>query len=160
MLTGAGIERVVHPLGLVAGEAWYLVFEADGKVGHRRAEELANAEWLEDSFPYPRDFDLGAFWRGVCAQAGIRSERFQTLVQIDRAALPLIQHAFGSQAQSLSDQQDGGDRPRLALSFESFEAARRDLLGWGGAVEVLEPESLRLSLADYASQILARYGEG
>jgi predicted DNA-binding transcriptional regulator YafY len=98
MLTGAGIERVVHPLGLVAKEgAWYLVFEADGKVGYRRAEELANAEWLEDSFPYPRDFDLGAFWQGVCAQAGIRSERFQTLVQIDRAALPLIQHAFGSQ---------------------------------------------------------------
>jgi len=45
----------------------------------------------------------------------------------------------------------------LTLPFESLEAARSRLLGWGGAVEVLEPEALRRSVADFAEQIVARY---
>jgi predicted DNA-binding transcriptional regulator YafY len=161
ILTGAEIERVVNPLGLVAKEgAWYLVFEANGKVGHRRAEDLANAEWLEATFPYPQSFDLVAYWQEVCARAGTRQERFQTMLLVDQAALPVIRYVLRSPDLYMSDQQDGGGLVHLELSFESFEAARRVLLSLGGAVEVLEPEALRLSLADYARQILARYAEG
>ncbi|MBN1584095.1 MAG: WYL domain-containing protein [Anaerolineae bacterium] len=45
----------------------------------------------------------------------------------------------------------------LELPFESLEAARAQLLSFGGAVEVVEPEPLRLSIIDYANQILERY---
>jgi predicted DNA-binding transcriptional regulator YafY len=160
MLTGAEIERVVHPLGLVAKEgAWYLVFDANGKVLFRRAEELTNLRWMEDIFPYPKDFDLETFWQAVCAQVEASSEGFRVLVQVDPAALPRLRHSSGTIHISANGAQDGRGWMRLALSFESFEAARRDLLAWGGAVEVLEPVALRLSLADYARQILARYTE-
>jgi predicted DNA-binding transcriptional regulator YafY len=109
--------------------------------------------------PYPQEFDLEAYWQEECAQIGNRSGRFQVLVLVEQAILPLIKHRAGSLDPQGSKLQEAGGRMCLALSFESFEAARRELLGWGGAVEVLEPESLRLSLADYARQVLARYGE-
>jgi predicted DNA-binding transcriptional regulator YafY len=45
----------------------------------------------------------------------------------------------------------------LDLPFESFITARTRLLGLGRAVEVLEPESLRKSLIDFAEQIVGFY---
>jgi predicted DNA-binding transcriptional regulator YafY len=46
---------------------------------------------------------------------------------------------------------------RLELKFESFEEARSQLLAYGRAVEVLEPQALRLSLVDFAQQIVNFY---
>ena len=45
----------------------------------------------------------------------------------------------------------------LDLPFESFIVARSHLLGLGRAVEVLEPETLRRSLVDFAEQIVGFY---
>jgi hypothetical protein len=45
----------------------------------------------------------------------------------------------------------------VQLAFESLEAARARLLGFGGAVEALEPYALRRSILDYAEQIAALY---
>ena len=45
----------------------------------------------------------------------------------------------------------------LEISFESLEAARQRLLGFGGAIEVLAPGALRKSLLDFASQTVALY---
>jgi hypothetical protein len=45
----------------------------------------------------------------------------------------------------------------MELPFDSLIAARTRLLGLGRAVEVLEPESLRKSLIDFAEQIVAFY---
>ena len=40
----------------------------------------------------------------------------------------------------------------LSLEYESFEEARRMVLGYGGAIEVLEPLALRRSVLDFATQ--------
>ena len=45
----------------------------------------------------------------------------------------------------------------LTLPFESLSAARARILGFGRAVEVLEPEALRKSVIDFAEQITAFY---
>ena len=45
------------------------------------------------------------------------------------------------------------------LAFESFEAARDRILGFGAAAEVLEPEALRRSIMDYAAQIVQLYAK-
>ena len=45
----------------------------------------------------------------------------------------------------------------LQLSFESFEAARDCLLGFGSGVEVIEPTALRKSVIDFARQTVALY---
>ena len=47
----------------------------------------------------------------------------------------------------------------IDILFDSLEGARKRLLAFGGAVEVLEPQALRLTMQDYAEQILSRYQE-
>ena len=58
-------------------------------------------------------------------------------------------------SKSISPDQDGW--VTLDLPFDSFVTARTRLLGLGRAVEVLEPESLRKSLIDFAEQIVGFY---
>ena len=50
-----------------------------------------------------------------------------------------------------------GARTLVQVGFESLEAARRVLLGLGGAAKVLEPKSLRDSVRDFAKQVLSVY---
>lgn len=45
----------------------------------------------------------------------------------------------------------------LELRFESLEAARDRLLGFGRGVEVLRPLALRQSILDFATQVVALY---
>jgi hypothetical protein len=43
------------------------------------------------------------------------------------------------------------------LIFDTFEDARENILAFGIAIEVLDPEPLRLSVIDYAKQIVGFY---
>jgi predicted DNA-binding transcriptional regulator YafY len=47
----------------------------------------------------------------------------------------------------------------LTLRFENFFIARERILSLGRAAEVLEPEALRLSVIDFAWQIVDFYQE-
>jgi predicted DNA-binding transcriptional regulator YafY len=47
----------------------------------------------------------------------------------------------------------------LPLYFESPLQARLHLLNLGSIVEVIQPQELRDSIADYASRIAALYGK-
>ena len=68
---------------------------------------------------------------------------------------------FGEEIRDKAAQNSAADPDgwvRLRLTFESFESARERILGFGRAIEVLEPEPLRKSVIDYAQQILLFYG--
>jgi predicted DNA-binding transcriptional regulator YafY len=66
---------------------------------------------------------------------------------------------FGEETREMAAREnaDSDGWVRLRLTFESFEAARERILGFGRAIEVLEPEPLRKSVIDYARQILDFY---
>ena len=67
---------------------------------------------------------------------------------VDEPALPLLRaHVAGAPNGSNG----------IELDFDSFEAARTTMLSLGGAVEVLSPEALRRSVADFAEQTRTRY---
>lgn len=62
----------------------------------------------------------------------------------------------------LSGDQDGAELDAdgwqtMTIHFETFEEARKQLLNFGGAVEVIEPQSLRRSVQDFAEQIVEVY---
>jgi predicted DNA-binding transcriptional regulator YafY len=57
-------------------------------------------------------------------------------------------------AQAVTDEQG---RVQIDVVFESLEEARARCLSLGCAVEVLMPEALRMSIIDYADQILRVY---
>jgi hypothetical protein len=52
---------------------------------------------------------------------------------------------------------DEGEWPTVTVLCDRLETARTKVLGLGGAVEVVAPEPLRLSVVDYARQIAGLY---
>jgi predicted DNA-binding transcriptional regulator YafY len=154
------LDHSVEPYGLVAkASRWHLVAAHEGRMRVYVVAQVAAAEILEDVFARSVGFDLPTFWRGWCAEV----ERYRsTFIAVVRASPELsadIERHFASRSTAAlaSAPRDGAGWVTMRLSFESLDEARGRLLALGGAVEVLEPASLRLSLADYAAQALARY---
>ena len=115
---------------------------------------------LPQSFERPADFDLAAFWQKWCADYENDRPRYEVRALVSpslAARLPrLLQE---NQPDVLNAppaaQRDGWQA--MTLTFENFETARTRILGFGGAIEVLEPLALRRSMADYAQQIRTLY---
>jgi predicted DNA-binding transcriptional regulator YafY len=156
---GVEVEQEVEPYGLVArGGVWNLVYCAHGSVRVRRLSDLLDARATDAAFERPPDFDLAAFWKAW------RAEHHRPVYSVSaRLApeavrfLPLYLGEAARQALTEAPAPDADGWLTLSLTFDSLEAARARLLALGGAVEVLKPEALRLSLADFGAQIAARH---
>jgi predicted DNA-binding transcriptional regulator YafY len=153
-------EQDAEPYGLVAkANVWYLVYGRGGNPHVTRVSQIVEADVLPDVFIRPADFDLQAFWEAWCAEYESQPP-FCARVRVAPEALPLLAEYVGDRARVELAQTrlpDADGWVTLDLPFESFVAARTCLLGLGRAVEVLEPESLRKSLIDFAEQIVGFY---
>jgi predicted DNA-binding transcriptional regulator YafY len=153
-------EQDAQPYGLVAkANVWYLVYGRGGTPHVTRVSQIVEAELTPEFFSRPPGFQLEAFWEGWCREYESQPP-FCARVRVSPDALPMLAEYVGERArgQIASRQMPDGDGwVTLDLPFESFVAARSRLLGLGRAVEVLEPESLRKSLVDFAEQIVLFY---
>lgn len=157
----ATFEQIIAPYGLVAkANIWYLVFARQGRVRARRVSRIISATILPQSFERPADFDLAAFWQKWCEDFEKDRPYYEVRVLVSpflAARLPQLlrenQPDFLNAPPAM--QRDGWQV--MTLTFESFETARTRILGYGGAIEVLEPLALRTSVADFARQIQKIY---
>ncbi len=153
-------EQVADPYGLVAkANIWYLVYGRGGTPHVTRVSQIAEAEIMSEVFSRPPEFQLEAFWESWCKEYESQPP-FQARVRVAAEALSFLGEYVGDRARSQitsSHVPDADGWVTLDLPFESFVAARSRLLGLGRAVEVLEPESLRRSLVDFAEQIVDFY---
>lgn len=154
------LELEVEPYGLVAkANVWYLVYGCGGTVKVMRVSQIVQACLMLERFTRPADFDLERFWESWCSEYESQPP-FCAKVRISPDALPRLGEYVGERARSALAQTHIPDEEgwiTLELPFESFIAARSSLLGLGRAVEVLEPDSLRRSVLDFAEQIVAFY---
>jgi predicted DNA-binding transcriptional regulator YafY len=153
--THAGtISAAVRPYGLVAASGtWHLVA---GRNQHTIVISLANmlsAETNAKRFDPPQDFHLESFWHDWVARKQLQRPAIAVKAYITESALPLI----GEKLESVQETVSGEAKIRAILCFETFEQARTWILGFGSSIEVVEPLSLRLSIVDYARQILSVY---
>ncbi len=160
----AEIEQTVDPYGLVvkAGE-WYLVFAHRDRIRARRVSEFMDVRLTGEPFTRPRDFVLEAFWKAWCAERAERQQQFHVRARIAPAARDWLAYYLGSRAREALAHAGPPDAQgwfTLDLTFDSLETARARLLPLGGAVEVLEPDALRLSIADFAAQVVRVYRAG
>ncbi len=150
---------VVDPYGLVTkAGVWYLVCAREGKIRVYRVSRVLDAQTLDDHFDRPEDFELADCWQAWCNEAEESRPCYPVKARVLVDLLPYLRRYFGDTVDDLNTEtgsQDGWIT--VNLPFETFEAARNRILGYGRAIEVMEPEALRLSVIDFASQIVDLY---
>jgi predicted DNA-binding transcriptional regulator YafY len=157
------VERLVEPYGLVAkAGVWYLVADRQEQFRAYRVSHILEAHLAPERFERRPDFDLAAFWETWSTEFEANRPYYPVVVRVSPGLIPLLPLYFGDPlreqiAQTAPPDADGWIT--VTLPFERFETARDRILGFGRAVEVLEPEALRLSVIDYAQQIVAFYRE-
>ncbi|MCP4416613.1 MAG: YafY family transcriptional regulator [Chloroflexi bacterium] len=157
----AQLAHVVNPYGLVAkANVWYLVGARDDHIRVYRVDAVLDAYIIDERFEHPSDFDLAAYWRAWCVEEETNRPSFPVTVRIAPDLIPSLTHHFGSQVQqliALASPPDDAGWVTITLPFERLEDARARILGFGRAIEVLEPETLRRSVLDFAHQIVSLY---
>ena len=160
------IERDVQPYALVAKAGmWYLVYRFSDQFHVRRVSDLLAVLELEESFARMEGFDLAEFWEEWRGHVSAHRISYQVRVRVSSRLLPVLSYYFGAQADSnigyLMAQQDcsstGDEWFDMQLEFASLPEARDAILRCGGGIEVLKPYALRMSVQDYAEQILTVY---
>ena len=157
------IELPVDPYGLVAKTTvWYLVCAREDHLRVLRVPDILEARVLDEHFERPSDFNLVTYWQDWCEQNEKRLASFQVEVRVAPELIPYLWTHFGERVADQGTQLEAPDedgRLTVTLQFERFEEARRRLLGYGRAIEVLEPDVLRKSIKDYAWQVVDLYSE-
>ena len=157
----AQAEWLLDPYGLVAkAGAWYLVFAREGHVRVLRMSRVVAARLSAETFGRPAGFDLGACWRKWCADSEANRPSLVVQALVAPELVPHLVQQFGDQMEQGITESQPADREGwipVTLSFESLEAARERILGYGRAFKVLTPWVLRESVLDYARQIAALY---
>jgi len=167
------VEQTVDPYGLVAkAGVWHLVYAVRGagsETGTRTGpalrvlpvSALLDAQLAGESFERPAGFDLAQFWKEWCAARSVSRAQYLVTLRVAPGFLAELPVHFGDLGRDRIAQAgppDGDGWVTLQLPFESLDAARARILGFGRGVEVLAPAALRRSIQDYAEQIMALYG--
>jgi predicted DNA-binding transcriptional regulator YafY len=155
------LEQHISPYGLVAkANTWHLVYLYLGKLRVRQVSSFEKVHILLQTFFRPRDFDLVAFWDEWCAVNESGRTVYPVKARVSPAlAVSLARRRAGEHPLPLPAPPglSGDGWQEVSLEYENFDEARTAILGYGGAIEVLEPLALRLSVADYARQVLKIY---
>ena len=158
---GPLVEQEIEPYGLVAkAGVWYVVYRINGRFQAKRVSKIRKVQLGVEQFSRQEDFDLAAFWQTWCEAFETQRAHYLVEMRVAPRFVDQLPYYFG---EAVLDKLSPVDTTKtdswleLTLSFESLEEARKKLLELGGVVEVLTPLPLRLSLADYAMQIVKIY---
>ncbi|MDJ0952812.1 MAG: WYL domain-containing protein [Acidimicrobiia bacterium] len=149
------VRRGAHPMGLVVdGRDWYLVWH-DGD-GRARVEALDRIEHVEvtDS-PAIGEIDIAEAWQEWQVSRHAAARGLEARLKID---LGLLDHWCDRYPTEVVAEH--ADHAEVITVFGWVVEARAAVLPWGGAIEVLAPQSLRLAVADFAAQTTAVYADG
>jgi predicted DNA-binding transcriptional regulator YafY len=153
----AEVEMVVAPYGLVAkASVWYLVGGRDDHIRVLRVSRVRQARLRDERFEHPVAFDLPGFWKSWCDEFESSRPQIPVTLRVSPSLAKVLTEGHPETLMSPPKIEPGGWQT-LTLSFESIESARTRILGYGGAVEVIEPLALRRSVEDFARQTLLRY---
>jgi predicted DNA-binding transcriptional regulator YafY len=142
--------REVSPYGLsLVQENWVLIARCDMRqdIRHFRLSRMTELSVLENQFLLPSDFDLNSY-----RPPEDRNE--QVLIRAKPEIADKVMEALYFYMDAFEEQEEG-----VIFHFRVRypEEILHYLLGWGGDIEVLEPESLRFRMKEVAINILKHY---
>ena len=153
------LEIVAAPIGLVAkSQRWYLVILRGGHFRTLQVSRIRSARIRNQSFDYPHVFDLTTYWKKWCSEQKENHIGYQIRAEVTTTLAKIISEHRPATLMT-PPMQDNSPWQELTLEVESFEEARRMVLSYGGAIEVLEPLALRRSVQDFANQIRLIYDD-
>lgn len=141
--------RDVDPYGLLHyGEAWYLVGYCHLRrdVRHFRFDRVSELKLLERTFERPRDFTM--------EPTADDQRKIEVRALFSAGVAPWVRESRAYFTTAV-EEAPAGLLVTLRVRFESEVLPW--LLGWGGEVRVLEPESLRRRLAAEAEKMLKNH---
>jgi predicted DNA-binding transcriptional regulator YafY len=156
----ARVQHVVEPFGLVAkANIWHLVCSREGDISVIRLSDVLEAELIEEVFSMPMDFNLEEFWKTWCANQESNRPDYPAQVRIKTKLFKMLKFFQDPllKDETVDQSPDSDGWHTITFHFESFEEARKQLLNFGGAVEIIHPKPLRRSVQDFADNILQVY---
>lgn len=157
---GAGVERLVDPLGLVAkGSLWYLIAAVDGEIRTYRVSRVRGATITDAPCVRPEGFDLAAYWEQSSAQFKAHLPRYPAVLRVDSAILPRMRSESRYARIEHTEPPDDDGWVRLDMRFEELHNACEYVLSYGTQIEVLEPSELRELVIRSAEAVVAFYAE-
>jgi len=151
------LEIVAAPIGMVAkAQRWYLVILRGEHFRTLQVSRIRSARIRNQSFEYPHDFDLATYWKKWCSEQKENLTGYQVQVRVTATLAKILSEHLPVTLMT-PPMQDNSPWQEITLEYESFEEARRVVLSYGGAIEVLEPLALRRSVQDFAKQTAKKY---
>ena len=150
-------EQEIEPFGLVAKAGdWYLVYMNAGRCRMRRISDFRSIMVTGMTFYRPDDFNLESTWKRLSLEEETNYFNFIVDLRVMATIAPTLKEpswGIPYQVVSMDNERDDIGWHHGILAYENLIAARTHLLGWGNAVEVISPETLRISMQDFAEQI-------
>lgn len=150
-------ERLVDPWGLADKDGtWYLLAGTDRGPRTFRLDRVQHAEVTELAADRPADLDLAQLWGRTVDDVEARRSALRATVLLDAALLPVMQDVLGRHCVPAGTHDDG--RARVHVTAPRPLDIARHLAGFGGALEVVEPESVRTELARIGAELVSQHG--
>jgi predicted DNA-binding transcriptional regulator YafY len=138
---GEKAPRTVDPLGLVAkGMSWYLVARGANGVRTYRVSRMESVALLAGGFERPARFSLAEFWKQSTTELDRLRKRYPVVLSATQPVAQRVKNWFPTTRVAGADP---NNRLQIEVAFDSEEDARFIVLGFGTAVHVLKPETLR-----------------
>jgi predicted DNA-binding transcriptional regulator YafY len=149
---GAESSRTVDPLGLVSkGLSWYLVARTGNGMRTFRVSRMRRVTVLAVAFERPARFDLVAHWKASTSELDRKRNSYRTVLSVTAGAARRLGHWCVTRA--LPARIKDAERTLMEVDFDHEEMARFFILGFGTAVQVIEPVALRRWVMDQAREV-------
>jgi predicted DNA-binding transcriptional regulator YafY len=110
---------------------------------------------LEDESSLPVDFQADLYFQDTIGITSFKGKAERIVIKANEIAAKYIASQPFHQSQKLMS--ESSDFSMFELNVLVSEEFIRNLLGYAGELEVLEPKSLRKSMAERAKQLNKRY---
>ena len=151
------IQSIVYPYGLIAKAAdWYMIGKRCDHMLVLRVDRIQEIRITGNKFERPVDFNLVQFWEEWCQEYDMNRPSYPVFVRLSSTFIKDREYFLSDRIVNSFEPDETGWVTH-ELRFEYHDQARKELLRFGGAIEVLSPIALRYSMKDYAEQILKVY---
>jgi predicted DNA-binding transcriptional regulator YafY len=152
--SGQTRDREVDAYGLVVNNReWYLVGWDHYRKGVRTffLPRIKSAKYTDKKFRVKDDFDLDRYLATAVDSHQSTGPIHHVKLRFTAEAAPAGEDFIWNRGQKTSKDQQG----RLIVEFDTgaLYAVQRQVLSWGGGVEVMEPEELRRNVVNAAGEI-------